>query len=433
MLYPSTIPMFQIRDMPDERVAVTGIGMMTSLGTTRESSWTAIREGRSGVVWLDEMFGLPAKYTVGAPVTLEDAEEVKESGRLKSIVMADRSADEAIADAGIDLSQIDPFRVGCAIAGHMGDERGILKHCLGIDLPDTPVKWTEQFFPDSACRQIANRLGLMGPRLSHSTACASGLISTLAAVRSIRQGQCDVAVAGGSEVIDPLFAAGFHNMRALARHDDPVQACRPFDRNRTGFVMGEGSAIFVLERLSHALARNARIYCTLNPGRILSEAHHISGLDMNNEALRHLIRLTLSQANLDAADIGYVNAHGTGTEQNDRAEMQGIAEAFGVHLPDVLVSATKSMIGHLVNAAGSVELAITILSLRDEFVPPTLNLTDPDPECQFDCVPLVGRQSRIDHALKLSLAFGGHLVGVIASRWNDETTGFGRPEIRRAA
>lgn len=433
MLYPSTIPMNHLLSSRDDRVAVTGIGMMTSLGTTRESSWQAIREGKSGVVWLDEMIGLPAKYTVGAPVRLEDDEEIKKLGRLKSIVMADRSADEAIADAGLDLSSIDPFRVGCAIAGHMGDERGILKHCMGIEQPKTPVDWKDQFFPDSACRYVATRLGLAGPRLSHSTACASGLISTLAAVRSIRMGQCDVAVAGGSEVIDPLFAAGFHNMRALARHEDPAQACRPFDSNRTGFVMGEGSAIFVLERLSHALERNARVYCTLNPGRILSEAHHMTGLDLDNAALRHLIKLSLSQANLDASDIGYVNAHGTGTEQNDRAEMQGIAEAFGVHLPDILVSATKSMIGHLVNAAGSVELAITILSLRDEFVPPTLNLTDPDPECQFDCVPLVGRQHRIDHALKLSLAFGGHLVGVIASRWNDEATGFGRPEIRRAA
>lgn len=433
MPHPTTIPFRTLESLDEQRIAITGIGMMTALGPDRESTWDSIQNGRSGVVWLDEMPGLPPRYIVGAPVRWPQIDRDQPSGRLKAIRMALCTAQEAVEDSGINLEQIDPFRVGCAIAGHMGDSRGILEVILGQELEPTEAAWCDQFMPNTACSTVAEHFGLFGPRLSHSTACASGLISTLTAIRAIRNGQCDVAIAGGSEAIDPLFAAGFHNMRALAQNDEPEQACRPFDKGRNGFVMGEGAAIFVVERLSHALKRNARIYCTISPGRILGEAHHVTGLDMDTSTLRQLIRLSLKQASLNLSDIGYVNAHGTGTEQNDRAEMLGIAQEFGEHLPNLLVSANKSLIGHLVNAAGSVELAITMLALRDGFVPPTLNLTDPDPACQFDCVPLVGRDKRINHALKLSLAFGGHLVGVVVSRWNEISTGFAYPEIRRAA
>lgn len=434
MGFPSTIPFPQFEAMDDQRVAITGIGMITSVGLDRESTWEAICQGRSGVVWLDDLPNFPPRHSVGAVVDWDGLGIDPSSGRLKSIAMAHLAADEAIADAKLDIPSYDPYRVACAIAGHMGDSRGIIGDLLGKkESTDKEFPWWKQMMPDTACVEVAQRIGAYGPRLSHSTACASGLISTLTAVRAIRDGVCDVAIAGGSESIDPLFVAGFHNMRALAHHDTPTEACRPFDRNRTGFVMGEGAAIFVLERLSHAIKRGARIYCTLMPGRMLSEAHHVTGLDMEQETLRRLIGLSLRQASLNPEDIGYINAHGTGTEQNDRAEMNGIASAFGDHLSDLCVSATKSMIGHLVNAAGAAELAVTVLSMRDGFIPPTRNLTDPDPACRFDCVPQIGRYRRVDHAMKLSLAFGGHLVGVVASRWNDEATGFGYPSIRRAA
>jgi 3-oxoacyl-(acyl-carrier-protein) synthase len=222
-------------------------------------------------------------------------------------------------------------------------------------------------------------------------------------------------------------------MRVLANDKDPKRACRPFDRNRKGFVLGEGAAIFILERLGHALQRGARIYAEVAAGKMLAEAHHVTGLDDQSDALAYLISNTLKQARLTPNDIGYINAHGTATQQNDLVEMRGIRRSFGPAVDEVCVSATKSMVGHVINAAGGVELAITALALRDGFAPPTLNLTDPDPECTFDCLPFKGRSSRFQHALKLSLAFGGHLVALALSRWNDAATGFSYPVASRAA
>jgi 3-oxoacyl-(acyl-carrier-protein) synthase len=254
----------------------------------------------------------------------------------------------------------------------------------------------------------------------------------MSAVRSILDGQCDLALAGSAEAIDPLFAAGFQNMRVLATSDDPSRACRPFDRQRNGFVMGEGAAMFLLERLSHAQSRGARIYAEVLGGKMLADAHHMTGLDMESEALTRLIVETLRKSRLEPQDIGYINAHGTGTAQNDIMESRGIRRALGRHADQVCVSALKAMLGHLVNASVSVELALTALTLRDGFVPPTINLTDQDPECDLNCVPLVGQPRRVQSALKLALAFGGHLVAVSLRRWNSGKSGFAYP-VRHAA
>jgi 3-oxoacyl-(acyl-carrier-protein) synthase len=301
-------------------------------------------------------------------------------------------------------------------------------------IPPGKRPWWTQWFPSTACATIASDYDLRGPRLSNSTACASGTIAILKAVRAIRDGQCDLALAGSSEAIHPLFAAGFHNMRVLADHDDPTQACRPFDANRSGFVMGEGAAMFVLERLSHARRRGATIYAEILGGRILTDARHVTSLDEESDAaLSELIRGTLRQAGVTPRDIAYVNAHGTGTKQNDVIETRGIRAAFGRAADNVCVSSTKSMLGHLVNASGSVELAITALALRDGFAPPTLNLTDPDPECDLDCIPLIGRARPLEHALKLSIAFGGHLAAIILRRWTGAEARQPQPLLRRAA
>jgi 3-oxoacyl-(acyl-carrier-protein) synthase len=281
---------------------------------------------------------------------------------------------------------------------------------------------------------VARDYGLLGPRLSNSTACASGTIAILKAIRAIQDGQCDLALAGSSEAIHPLFAAGFYNMGVLAEHTDPAQACRPFDAHRNGFVMGEGAAMFVLERLDHARDRGAPIYAEVLGGRILSDARHVTSLDANSsDSLVELIRGTLRAGRLVPRDIAYVNAHGTGTQQNDVLEARGIRAAFGRAADSVCVSANKSMLGHLVNASGSVELAITALALRDGFAPPTLNLTDPDPECDLDCVPLVGRVRPLEHALKLSIAFGGHLAAIVLRRWTGATARAAVPLHRQAA
>ena len=404
-----------------ETIVITGIGLIAAVGDDRETVWQAVRRGQSGVCSLAGLPDVPAGLMIGAPV----AASLEYPGQLKTIALCQRTAAEAIADARIDFARIDPRRFGCAVSGHMGDTgwfdeqpgRSPAPHAK--DLP-----WWHQWLPNTGCSLVANRYGLMGPRLCHSTACASGLIEVLAAVRAIRDGQCDIALAGSAEAFHPLFAAGFQAMRVLATHDDPQQACRPFDSRRSGFVMGEGAAMFVVERLSHALERDAEIYAEVIGGKMQAQAYHLTGLDAESESLAYLISATLKQARLSPQDVGYINAHGTGTLQNDVVETRGIRRALGRAADQICLSSTKSMLGHLVNAAGSVELAITALALRDGFAPPTVNLTDPDPECDLDCIPLVGRRTSFDHALKLSVAFGGHMAAMALRRWDKAASSF---------
>ena len=412
-----------------EPIVITGIGLLASVGLDRESVWRAVRNGESRFEFLRGIRGIPDNEIVGATVDLGQPLD----GRMKVLPMCERAADEAVRDANLDLSRIESRRFGCMIAGHMGDTRWVDQQ-LELPTGDTGhYNWWEQWLPDTACSMLARRYGSLGPKLCHSTACASSLVSLLTAARSIRDGQCDIALAGGGDAIDPMFVAGFNKMRVLATDKDPNRACRPFDRTRKGFVFGEGAAMFVVERLGHALRRGARIYAQISAAKALAQAHHVTSLDTEGDALVHLMGLALDEARLDPADIGYVNAHGTGTEQNDAAEAAGICRVFGSDIGQTCVSATKSSLGHMINSAGAAELAITALAMRDGFAPPTLNLTDPDPACAFDCLPLVGRTNQFQHALKLSLAFGGHLVAILLSRWNDAANGYAYPAIRRAA
>ena len=408
--------------MCSEPVVITGIGLITSLGNDRESVWEAVCRGESRFDFLSGIPGIPDGAVLGATVDLEEPLR----GRLKAVPLCERSAAEALADARIELDQVDRDRFGCMLSGHMGDPGWVRNRLFEADPPDD-VPWWEQLLPDTACSTIARKYDLAGPRLCHSTACASSLVSILSAARTIRDGQCDIAFAGGGDAIDPILTAGFARMRVLAKDAHPQRACRPFDSGRKGFVLGEGAAVLVLERLDHALERNARIYAEISATMACAQAHHVTGLDAESDSLAQLISRTLSRANLDPSHIGYINAHGTATQQNDVAEARGIRMAFGQAADSVTVSATKSILGHMIHAAGAVELAITALAMRDGFTPPTLNLDDPDPRCQLDCTPKVGRINRCQHALKLSIAFGGHLVAAVLSRWNDVRTGFAYP------
>ena len=412
----------------EDPIVITGIGMIASVGDRREDVWRAVRNGKSGVRWLEGLEGIPDGLLIGAPVDIHP----EYPGQLKVITLALQSASEALDDAGIDLNNIDGDRFGCAISAHMGDTSGI-GGPDGTDRSELDATgYWRQMLPNTACVTVANRYGLYGPRLCHSAACASGLIDILAAVRAIEDHQCDVALAGSAEGIHPLFAAGFHKMRVLAYHDDPTQACRPFDISRNGFVMGEGAAMFVLERLSHAEHRGAHIYAEVLGGRVLADAFHVTGVDAESSSLSYLISATLDKSGLAPGDIGYINVHGTGTQLNDVAETRGIRRALGPAANSICVSSTKSILGHLVNAAGSVELAITTLALRDGFAPPTMNLTDPDPDCDLDCIPLVGRDSQFEHALKVSIAFGGSMAAVALRRWPDSELGFQYPDKKAA-
>ncbi|MBI3836351.1 MAG: beta-ketoacyl-[acyl-carrier-protein] synthase family protein [Planctomycetia bacterium] len=414
---------------PSESIVITGIGLIASVGDDRESVWKAVRKGHSAMRRLTGLPGIPDNLFIGGPVDIP----LSAPDELKVLALCERVADEALDDAGIEPGSIRLERFACAISAHMGDSRWSADRIgLGHLYPATTVPWWEQWLPNTACARIANRHNLLGPRLCHSTACASGLIEILSAARAIQDGQCDIALAGSAEGFHPLFAAGFQQMRVLADHDDPRQACRPFDSKRQGFVMGEGGAMFVLERLSHALARGARIYAELAGGKLLAAAHHVTGLDLESDALAYLISETLRAARLAPDQVGYINAHGTGTQQNDIAETRAIRRAMGRAADLLCVSATKSILGHLINAAGSVELAITVLAMRDGFVPPTLNLTRPDPECDLDCIPLVGRENQFICALKLSVAFGGALAAVALKRWENAASGVADPKLRAA-
>ncbi|MCA9247743.1 MAG: beta-ketoacyl-[acyl-carrier-protein] synthase family protein [Planctomycetales bacterium] len=404
----------------NDRIVITGIGAISSVGNDRESVWRAVRHGVSGVRRLTGVPLIPDGMMLGAPVDIEP----DEPGGLKVTALCLHAAEEAIRDAGNALAATAPERFGCAISGHIGDLDWIAEQVGRNDLiAPGKVPWVQQWLPNSTCARVATRYGLHGPRICHSTACASGLIDFLSAVRAIEDGQCDAALAGSAEAIHPLFAAGFRQMRVLAEHDDPQAACRPFDADRRGFVMGEGAAMFVIERLACARRRGAKIYAEVLGGRMLADAHHVTGLSAESDTLAHLITGTLRRSRLAPADIAYINAHGTGTQQNDVMETRGIRMALGSAAQRVCVSSIKSMLGHLVNAAGSVELAITALALRDGFVPPTLNLTNPDPECDLDCIPLVGRPIQFEHALKISVAFGGHLAAVALRRWDEAAAG----------
>jgi len=399
-----------------ERVVITGVGMVTSVGSDRESTWQAVQSGHSGVRRLENFAGLPSDKMLGA--TVENMDQPDHLPR--DFPLAMNAAEEAIADCQVDLRTFDRTRFGCAMTAYLGDTPGHLALRKGPSLAsDSRDDWSRRWLPNTVCAEVARKFQLLGPSLCSSSACASGTIVTLQAVRALQDNQCDIMLAGASQSIHPLLAAGFNNMRVLANHENPAEACRPFDANRTGFVMGEGAAVLVLERLSHAQARRAPIYAEIAGGRMCAEAHHLTGLNADSEALTWLIRETLKTSRLAPADISYINAHGTGTLQNDVMETRGIRESLGKAADSVCVSSVKSTLGHLLNAAGSVELAISILALRDGFAPPTINLTDPDPACDLDCIPFVGRRQEFEHALKLSIAFGGHLAAVALRRWSE--------------
>jgi len=408
------------------------MGLVCANGFGREAVWQATRDGVSGIRRVEEYENeVPPPLKLAAFVDVEP----EFPHQLKVKRLARLAADEALFDSKVDLESIDNERFACAVSGHMGDT--YWRH-EGIDSADqtrTHAFNAEQWLPNSTCWDLAHRYGLYGPRFSHSTACASGLIDVLSAARAIQEGRCDMALAGSSEAIDPLFAAGFSKMRVLADGTDPAVSCMPFDVRRKGFVMGEGAGMFVIERLDHALARGAKIYAEVLAGKMLADAHHVTSLSDSTEGVVRLLNDVLRKADLSKQDIGYINAHGTGTEQNDLLESTGIRRAFGKQADDLCVSSLKSILGHLVNASGTVELALTVLGMRDGYAPPTISLEQQDPALDLDFVPQVVRSNRFQCAIKMSLAFGGHLVAAAVRRWNNADSGFAYPDapVRRAA
>jgi 3-oxoacyl-(acyl-carrier-protein) synthase len=397
-----------------ERIVITGIGLVTSVGRDRESTWQSVKAGRNGVGKLTGMPGLPDGLLLGATVEGVGIDRFGD----RNFPLALMAAREALADSRLDLKRADRARIATSFGTCGGPTPWIAEQYAARRGGGEGIPWWENLLYSAVPSRVANRLGLFGPRLVNSTACATGTIATINAMRAIEDDQCDVAFVGAAQALHPILSAGFYNMRVLACSDDPAAACRPFDAHRNGFVMGEGAAVLVLERLSGARARGASIYAELLGGALLSDSTHVTDLSADSRPLTHLLDKTLKRANLAPSDVSYINAHGTGTKQNDAMETRGIRAAFGSAANHLCVSTIKANLGHLVNAAGVVELAITALALRDGFAPPTVNLTHPDPECDLDCVPLVGRRRKFEHAMKISIAFGGHLAALALRRWN---------------
>ncbi len=400
----------------NDSVVITGIGMVTALGNDARTTWENVKAGKCGIDKIRSRAGLPSAVRLAAEVKLPI--DFKQPDRLDVVRYSRLAFAEAIEDSGLELEALDPRMLGVASTAHIGDLRQFSVEAGLASQDQQIIPWWEQWLPHTATADLANRHRCFGPRLCYSTACASSMIGIIQATRTIRQGVCDVMVAGGGEQIEPLMAAGFHNMRALTNAADAHAACLPFDMNRTGFVMGEGAAFLVLERLSHAVARGASIYAEVLTERLLCQAHHITSLDMEDEALTYLIRETVRSANLVPHEIEYINAHGTGTIQNDFTEINCINSVFGRRADELHVSSTKSQIGHLVSASGSAELAVTLLGMQDRTAPPTVNLHNPEPGCRFNCVANRAQPRDFKHALKLSMAFGGHLAAIAVRRYD---------------
>ena len=413
---------------PDaRRIAVVGMGAVTPLGNDLPTTWAGILAGRSGVGTITQFDPSGLRTRIAAEVKDFDPTryvEVKEARRMDRFVhFAIAATQEAIADSGLDLSQEDPRRVGVLIGSAVG---GI--HVLLEQIETMQNKGTRRVSPfaitglmlNAAAGQVSIMLGVRGPSIGLATACATGSHSLGEAAEIIRRGDADVMVAGGSEAgIVPIAIAAFDSMHAVSsRNDEPERASRPFDADRDGFVVGEGAGIMILERMDRARARGARIYAELLGYGATDDAFHIAQPAEGGEGAVESMRAALRAGNLRPEDVDYINAHGTSTRLNDAIETQAIKTVFGQHAYNLAVSSTKSMIGHLLGAAGAVEAIACAMAIHEQVLPPTNNYETPDPDCDLDYVPNVARPAEVNVCLSNSFGLGGH-NGTVALRRAD--------------
>jgi 3-oxoacyl-[acyl-carrier-protein] synthase II len=403
--------------MGTRRVVVTGIGLITPLGNDVPSTWKGLCEGRSGTQRIEsfDVSGLDVQIAAEVhsfdPAPYMDRKEVRRNDRFVHYAMA--ATRQALADAELRITEENADDVGVIIGSGIGGLQACHDQFRSLFErgPDriSPFFIT-MFITDIAAGYVSMAIGARGPNFATVSACATGANAIGEASEMIRRGDAVAMLAGGSEAaIMPMSVAAFGNMHALSRrNDDPEHASRPFDAERDGFVIGEGAGILVLEERDHALARGARIYAEMIGYASTADAYHVTEPAPEGAGLARAMRRTLEKAHVSPADVQYINAHGTGTPYNDRNETQAIKTVFGEHARDVAVSSTKSMIGHTLGAAGGIEAAITALTVHNGIIPPTINLTHPDPECDLDYVPNTARQADVQIALSNSMGFGGH-------------------------
>ncbi len=414
--------------MTKRRVVVTGVGLVTPLGIGTKKTWENICAGKSGVAPISHFDA--SEYTVRIAAEVKDFQaedffEKKEARHLDLFVKYGIVAARfALEDSGFEINDSNCQRVGvitgCGIGG-----LPIIEKNHSVLLNRGPKRVSPFFIPmaipNMPSGHISMQLGAKGPNLALSTACAAGTHAVGEAFRSIVYGSADAVITGGAEaVVCPLGVSGFASMKALStRNDEPEKASRPFDSDRDGFIISEGSGMLLVEELEHARKRGARIYAEIVGYGASSDAYHIAAPPENGEGAARCLQAALDDAGIMPADIDYINAHGTSTPLNDRCETLAIKTVFGEHAERLAISSTKSMTGHMLGAAGGIEAAFTTLSIKDQIAPPTINLDNPSPECDLDYVPNTAREMDIRVAVSNSFGFGG-TNGVIVMKRYDE-------------
>jgi 3-oxoacyl-[acyl-carrier-protein] synthase II len=402
---------------------VTGLGAVTPIGNDARSTWEAAVAGRSGVDFIRSFDASGYPVRIAAEVKDFDpssAVSAKEARKLeRNVVLAVAAAREAVDDARLD--GLDPARVGIVVGSAIGGVIGITEQ-HDVLRERGPDRVLPGFIPnvlvDTASGQIAISLGLRGPNYAPVSACATGSHAIGEGAELIRRGSADAVLAGGTEAcLCPLILAGFCSMRGLVAEDeDPTRASRPFDATRAGFVMGEGACVLVLEELEAARARGARVYAEVLGYGASNDAHHLAQPDPESVGVAEMVRAALAASGVEPERVGYVNAHGTATPLGDAAETKALKDVFDEHAYRLAVSSTKSVMGHCFGAAGAIEGMMCVLALSEGVLPPTINLRNPDPECDLDYVPNEARRAEVDVALSNAMGLGGHNGCVLFGR-----------------
>lgn len=402
--------------MSKRRVVVTGLGLVTPVGNTVDTTWKALLSGKSGIAPITKFDASEFTTRFSGSVKDFDVEQYiskKDARKMDLFIQYGMAAGiQAIQDSGLDMSKENPGRVGTAIGAGMGG-MWLIEQGHSALMNGGPRKVSPFFVPSTIINMISGHLSIMfgmkGPNFAVTTACTTGVHNIGFAARTIAYGDADVMVAGGAEdVTSPLGVAGFGAAKALStRNDDPTAASRPWDKDRDGFVIGDGAGVMVMEEYEHAKARGATIYGELVGFGMSGDAFHMTSPPSDGAGAAAAMVNAINDAKLSLEQIGYINAHGTSTPAGDKAEAAAVKSVFGDHAYNVLVSSTKSMTGHLLGAAGAVEAIFTLLALRDQAVPPTINLDNPDEGCDLDFVAHTARDVKLDYALCNSFGFGG--------------------------
>lgn len=412
--------------MSKRRVVVTGLGMLSPVGNTAESSWQALLNGQSGISLIDHFDASEFATRFAGLVKDFDPEEFginrKEARKMDLFIQYGVAAGvQALEDSGLIINEENAERVGVAIGSGIGG-LGLIEQNHSSLINGGPRKLSPFFVPSTIINMVSGHLsimkGMQGPNIAVTTACTTGTHAIGMAGRMIAYGDADVMVAGGAEKAStPMGMGGFAAAKALStRNDEPQKASRPWDKDRDGFVLGDGAGVLVLEEYEHAKARGAKIYAELVGFGMSGDAYHMTAPPSDGDGGARAMKNAIKDAGIAPEQIGYINAHGTSTPLGDVAELLGMKKVFGDHASALMVSSTKSMTGHLLGAAGAIEAIITVLSLRDQMVPPTINLDKPDDECDLDLVPHVAKAGSFEYALSNSFGFGGTNGSLIFKR-----------------